>query len=298
MKCRALLSLSLLPLFLGALAQPIPRDYGKVTIPSGEVVLPIKSNGLHMPIVEVMVNGSGPYRFALDTCAAHGGAINSEIAEKLGAKAVGEVMVSDGTGKNPATRKIYGLSKLSVGGIQFDDVRMIEHKMSSAAAAAKDRRNIDGVLGFGLWKELLLSIDYPKAQVTLSRGELSKEESVPFQLGNGIVNVQLEVSGKKLNCHLDSGNEGGIVLPLAIAKDLPLDKEPVKIGQAHTVSNVIDIYGATLKGDLEVAGVKFENPKIEFSEIFRGANVGSRALFEYKVTIDQKNGLLKIAKGS
>lgn len=297
MTCRALLSLSLIPMFAGAIAQPLPKDYGKVTIPATAVVLPIKSNGLHMPIVEVTVNGSGPYRFALDTCTAHGGAINSDVAEKLGAKAVGMVMVSDGTGKNPSPRKIYSLSKLGVGGIQFEDVRMIEHKMNTVPDAAKDRRNIVGVLGFGLWKELLLTIDYPKVEVTLSQGQLAKEGSVPFRSGNGVVNVELEVSGKKLNCYLDSGNEGGIVLPLVIAKDLPLDGEPVKIRQAHTVTNVLDIYGATLKGTVDVAGVKFENPKLEFSEIFRGANVGSSALFGYKLMIDQKNGLLKIQKG-
>jgi predicted aspartyl protease len=113
------------------------------------------------PVVQVRVNGTGPYHFVIDTGAQGAGRVSAELADKLGLEAVGEVRAA-APGGTTATRKIYRAGKLVVGAITFTDADLV------TMPVLPGRTSWDGVLGIDLFRKLTLTLDYGKAALKLS----------------------------------------------------------------------------------------------------------------------------------
>src|SRR5205085_11759216 len=111
----------------------------------------------HLPTVQVMVNGKGPFLFGLDTGGAGSLRIDSTLAAKLGLEKVGQVRGGDPSGKNTRLMDVVSIGSVEVGGAKFEG-------MTAAVRSYNERRRdepIDGILGFTLFRERLLTLDYP-----------------------------------------------------------------------------------------------------------------------------------------
>ena len=71
----------------------------KTVLPTTGVTLPMRRYG-HLPAVEVMVDGKGPFLFAIDTGAAGTARIDAALAAKLGLAQVGEARGGGGRGRD------------------------------------------------------------------------------------------------------------------------------------------------------------------------------------------------------
>src|SRR5476649_2067466 len=117
------------------------------------------------PAVEVMVNGQGPFLFAIDTGATDEARVDSSLVARLWLHVSGTSTHSDGS--NQKTKLgIVRLESLSVGGLEFRNVK----------AATRDYNHpnlphIDGLLAFDLFHDYLLTLDYPARRVRLGYGE-------------------------------------------------------------------------------------------------------------------------------
>lgn len=80
------------------------------------VDLPMQFRGL-MPVVEVMVNGKGPFLFLVDTGAAGMLRADTTLVQRLELPKIGEDIASDTSGKNSVKIDEGRLETISIGGI-------------------------------------------------------------------------------------------------------------------------------------------------------------------------------------
>jgi aspartyl protease len=264
---------------------PRPFERSEMTPASTEVPMLSAENVL----VEVRIDGKGPYRFELDTGAAGGGRIGRDLATKLSLKTVGQAISGDPSGKNRETVDIVEAGSLAIGDATFSTVKLAVRDLP----AAPGRSAPDGILGFGLFQDYLLVLDYPARRVRIEKGELppaDNREILDFVERRGIPSVKLQVGDLEVSADVDSGNSRGeLVLPGSYIGKVPLEKEPVVVGRGRTASNEFEIKQAPLKGAVRIGAQSVERPLVDFVEIFPVANIGHAFLRRFAVTIDQKN---------
>jgi len=275
----------------GSAAMEGPRA---TDVPAQGVRVAMSRSG-HLPTVRVMVNGEGPFLFAIDTGAAGSARIDSALAARLGLERVGQARSSDPSGRNVRTVDLVSIGTLEIGGARFSGL---------VAAVRNDalRRGdepIDGILGFGLFRDCLLTLDYPGNQLGLEHGALppaNGADVIEFTARRGVPSVRLQVDSLWVDADVDAGAMGGFSLPASTIDRLPLASKPQVIGRGRTVGNEFEIRSAALNGSVRLGGQEFPRATLEFQPVFPTANVGSRVLRDFRVTFDQKNGRLRLVK--
>ncbi len=273
---------------------PPPKPYSGFELSSPVIEVPMLAGD--EVLLEVRVDGKGPYRFALDTGAARGGRIDGRLAKTLGLPVVGRALTGDPTGKNRQEAEIVQAHTLTLGGASFQDVELLARDFQSGPGAT-----FDGVLGIGLFKELLLTLDYPARRVRLETGELPPAEGHPeildFTDPHGVPEIALKIGDVELRAEVDSGNmKGEVVLPASNIGKVPLEKDPEVVGHGRTGFNEFEIKQAPLRGALHIAGQTVEHIRIDFVDIFPQANLGAAFLRRFVVTIDGKNHRLRLLR--
>ena len=86
------------------------------------VVLPMLFYGTQ-PAVEVRVNGEGPFLFLIDTGGGGMARADASLVKRLGLPRVGQETSADASAKTQATLDEVRLDRLSIGGLEFRDVK-------------------------------------------------------------------------------------------------------------------------------------------------------------------------------
>lgn len=250
-----------------------------------------------MPAVEVLVNGKGPFLFAIDTGAQGEARVDSSLVETLGLKQTGTAQASDGSGRNARELATVDLASIEIGGFVAHDVTAITRNYNGAPNVPK----IDGILGFNLFADGLLTLDFPAKRVRFQKGALPEPDGasvLSFDAERGIPVVDLTVGRQKVRAHIDTGNMGGFMLPEAVVEKMTLDSEPRVLGRARTVVGEFEIKEARLKESIKIGRYDYPNPSVVFPAVSDEANIGSRVLADYAVTFDQANRRVRFVRGA
>jgi hypothetical protein len=261
-------------------------------------VAPLQMRGL-MPVVEVKVNGQGPFAFMIDTGAGMQADIDVSVAQRLNLRANGRVLSGDPSGINDTEVSTATIDSLTLGrgGVEFRNVTAVvrPHRIT------KDYPDVDGILGFALFTEYLLTLDYPAMQVRLSRGALppaNRTDVLNFEIENRIPVIELGVGKIRVRAHVDSGNfVAGFILPEEIVEQLPLLSSPVTVGSARSVANRIELKQVQLRDSISIGRFNFPQATVQFPAL-SDTNVGFKVLREFILTFDQKNRRLKLERAS
>ncbi len=240
------------------------------------------------PFVMVMINGKGPFRFMLDTGTGAEAVITSELAAQLELPVAGQVRLSDPSGQGGQTVPIFLIQSLRVAGVEFKGVAALRHAMSDADGYCQ------GLLGFLLFREYLLTVDYPRQRMTLHTGELKpdgEQAVLPFRMPYGVPIVPLRIGANRVEAQIDSGGSGFSV-PDSLVSRLKFASDPVVLGSGESLSTTFQIRGGKLASDLHLGNYTFERPFVEINSAFPLANFGSCPLKYFALTFDQKNGLV------
>lgn len=258
------------------------------TLTDDPVVVDMEHSTGH-PSVEVWVHGEGPFRFVVDTCAGGHGRVDDRLVELLGLETVGTVMMGDGTGENQREGQLVRVEALQVGDASFEGLTML-----ARAEADNGGRIADGILGFGLFEELLVTLDYKESKLRMRHGKLDAEAEhvVPFQAPDGVPSIDIRIGDTEMRAHVDSGNMGSLTLPGHYKESLELAAEPEPAGRAQTLFNDFEMWRAPLAQPLVLAGHERSGTEASFVDIFRTPNLGYAVLSSYAMTFDQKNGLV------
>ncbi len=241
-----------------------------------------------MPVIEVKLNGQGPFAFMIDTGAGMQADIDTSVAARLDLQPSGTALNGDPSGENDRTVYTVSINTLSLGSVQFRNVTAVVRPQR----ITKDYPDIDGILGFALFTDYLLTLDYPAMQVRLERGTLpavNGADILSFEIENRVPVIEVAVGKIRVRAHVDSGNfVAGFILPEEIVEQLQLLTQPVTVGRARSVSNQIELKQAQLRDPIRIGRFEYPQATITFPAL-SDTNVGFKVLREFILTFDQKN---------
>ncbi len=171
-----------------------------------------------VPTVWATINGSGPYRFAVDT----GNSfitVSPELAAKLQLK-LGEAHPVHGPSGGSATGHTTDISRVEVGNIVLTNP-----DNCFVQALAHARVPVDGLLGWPFLRHLPVRLDFRTHRLTfVDKAEPSgTEAAVPFVLdGSMIPHAQVQVEGLPYTAVLDTGCEAPVVVSPRTARETGL----------------------------------------------------------------------------
>ena len=247
-----------------------------------------------IPIITIMVNGRGPYRFGVDTGAAGYLRVTPALAAALGLQQIGEVRAGDPSGRNPITLPLYRVDTVTIGGLTYSGV-------SSSALSLGGPRGVemDGIVGIGFFENLLLTIDYGRQRLTAQRGSLpaaNGRDIVDFTLDRGVlITVPMTIGDRLLPVHLDTGSTvRPLSMPAEVVATLPTTGTARSVGRARTVSQEIELQEIDLTAPVRVGATTLPINAVGFPSPAPPGNIGSRALGSMAVTIDYPNRRIRI----
>jgi hypothetical protein len=242
------------------------------------------------PYVMVLVNGRGPFRFIIDTGTGGQAIITSELAAQLALPLAGEARLNDPTGQGGQSAPLRLIDSLQVAGVEFKAIRAVEHRLPNADG------DCQGMLGFTLFHNFLLTLDYPTGRILLAPGGLEPDggNSVhPFRMPEGVPIAALIIGNIEVEAQFDSGG-AGLSLPERLASQLHFSERPTIVGKGQSLSTRFPIKAAKLATDIRLGDVTLDRPWVEINAAFPLANFGSCAMQHFAITFDQANLLMRI----
>lgn len=247
-----------------------------------------------MPAIEVMVNGQGPFLFAIDTGGQGDARADTTLVEKLSLKKVGEARAGDSSGQNVRVLDLVGIDSIKIGEFEFKNLEALSRNYNGRGGV-----EIQGILGFNLFKNHLLTLDYPGKKVRIEEGSLPEangKDIINFENPRGIPVIEVGIGNQTVKAHIDSGNSvGGFILPTGIVEKSQLASEPRVVGTAQTVTNSFEIKEVKLKDSIRLGSFEFAEPTVSYPAP-SNTNIGARVLRDFVLTFDQKNKRVKLAK--
>lgn len=303
---------SILPVLLGfALSVGLPAEtlasggHGGLPAPtvelsSDEVVVPfVLPKEFPVPVVEVRMNGTGPWRLAVDTAMGGTVLLRRELAASMGLPVVGQALVGDSSGAAPRPADLIRIEEMAVGGLRARDVLGISFA-ADAAHLEGVPDDLHGILGNQIYAELLATLDYPGRRLIFRRGALEAEVpgTVTYREEGRVMVVDLQLAGTTVPVIVDSGHRDSITLPRSFADRLPLAGESRETGSLSTVSRTYRREASRLDGEAVLAGVRLLDPEIQFADEDTPRLVGFGVLGHFAITIDQKARRLRFTTPS
>jgi predicted aspartyl protease len=236
---------------------------------SQPVVIPAEVTG-HGIFVSVMINGQGPFHMLVDTgstCTV----ISPEVAAAVEARGSdmdeGDVQAVNSFGNFAALPRVL-LESITIGGVLFEGVVAVVVPLEIQSKI--DSRELDGLLGYTLFSDLFLALDYPNKKLILSndwpanlapvRAELAIKEysDVPF--------VSVRIQGKDFEVMVDTGSTDRLHLPPASVVSLDWKTAPRPGFLLAAVGEIGREQVGRLSGTLELGPLRQLEPVVDLSE--------------------------------
>ena len=253
---------------------------------------------------EVSINGSAPTHFGIDTGTAWDFIIDAAQSNRLALPIKGHhtYHTSDiHPETESAAADIVQAKTLTVAGHTFAaPVGLAESNHNSSPVAR-------GVLGITLFRDVLLTLDFPHDRLTISDGELPPPNGsdiiayttmpdASFKVLQVTPTVPIQLAGQPFSALLDTGARksiGEIIVPTAIAAKLPLGPIEYDTYVGGALGKKYPGYTAKLKGDLVLGDIVVHNPTVVVSDWLGFIDLAG-ILNRLSVTIDQRNQRLLI----
>lgn len=147
----------------------VPNDKDGLTI----ISLDLNSK---RPIVELRINGKGPYRFIFDT-GSSGSVIDASLATELGLEVIGE----DSMG-TPGFDNVIMSKRVKAPLVTFEGTD-ISKDATMNTMGLREMLPVDGILSPNFFLNDLITLDYPNSKLILGSGELDKADKdvTPFR---------------------------------------------------------------------------------------------------------------------
>jgi protein tyrosine phosphatase (PTP) superfamily phosphohydrolase (DUF442 family) len=241
-------------------------------------------------VVQVMIDGRGPFPFVLDT-GAGATVITKALADSLRLKVTGEAQVGSPLGGTPVPAKIVNIKRLTLGGTLQAPVSCLALDMPMPGPAKHW-----GVLSPNQFPGLLITWDFARQRIVLRRGSLPASDDVQVfsYEGEMLPTMPVEIAGRRVRVHVDTGSPDGLMLPGTLKDSLPLAGPPVEGRTARSVDREFKLLDAKLAGRAVVGGRTYTDPAIQLSPAARVGNIGSRMLKDFEVTLDAEQQRIRL----
>ena len=267
-------------------SEPAPVEHTILHSPVVEVPLKMVDG---WPFVEVTINGQGPFQFLLDT-GAYGVTISRRLSQQLGLSATGERISGPDAAGITKTVSCVQIETMRLGGAAFKQFEAASVELEHLRSATN--KDMEGILGVWLFRELLLTIDFPQQRVIVKKGSLDKmndKDVLPVTMPRGTPIITAQIGDDEMELLIDTGSNGFIMLPASIAKTRSLNSHPVE-GESRTYAGIHSMMTAQLNGKIHIGRHVISNPMINWFVEYEGRGiVGMKILKYFALTFDAAN---------
>jgi hypothetical protein len=243
-------------------------------------------------VVEAKWDKFGPYRFVIDT-----GSSVTLVSPALVKRYAAEARAGEGRTAGARVRvagadgdvlelPTAALSRLELGGARFDNVPVLVYDCATLSAHLGVR--IDGVLGFPLFRETLLTLDYSGRRLELQPADsvaLVPGTMVAFEDGRKTPLVRLRLGDVQFAALIDSGSDADFSLNIAGLN--PAFLVPPRDGAlVATIAGERPQRVGRLRDPLHLGDQAFAQPVVELTDAL--SSLGGGALRHFTVTFDQR----------
>jgi hypothetical protein len=243
--------------------------------PAVPIVIPMELLASR-PLIRATVNGKGPFAFLVQPESAIT-QIDRKLAEAL------KLAPQAGVRDRPALVVDLGFGSSNIAGVSVDITDM-SRVVPEFGETARPR----GVISLSVWKDSLVTIDYPGWRVVVEQGALPEpngKDIFPLTPSRELV-APLAIGPRSIACRVDPFFPRGLVLPASYVPQLPLASTPRDMGSISTKEGLVAVTAASLTIDAVLGSFEFKSPEVLFAETGDGAIVGSQWLREFSVTYD------------
>jgi hypothetical protein len=268
-----------------------------IEVPAGGVSFPMQDVG-GRPIVDVKINGKGPYRFILDT-AASGNVIDTALQDELSLPKSPMMATFPGHG---ASMSLVAVDEMSIGQAKLGGLTAVVMHLEKLFTGENAPR---GVLRTGAFPGHLVTFDYPKKKIGIAKGKLAQNDAkttFAYTEDDLLPTVPVHVGDREVRVHLDTGASYGLLLPRHYLDEMPLASKPVDSGQKNrTPMGESPIMLAKVKGPIALGPYPLEGSDVRFADVSSGGgppsgSVGYDALRGFVVTLDSRNRLVRLER--
>jgi Aspartyl protease len=251
----------------------------------------------HEIVVQVYVNGSGPYRMLVDTDTTPS-VIDAALAKRLKLRPLAPS--GQGAGEGSGTMQTYPveLDDVAVGAVHQKHLPALAADITGLGKSLGQR--IDGVLGTSFLDGRVVQIDYHCATIRFLPDAVLGAYAARLGSADGInVSNDVWVGSKRITATFDTGNSGSSVVSGRGIASLGL-QATAAAGVQSTGRGYLGTTRFT-KGHLEDARVghvqlgRIDTNFIASSTGPYDVNIGNRVLSRYVATFDYQRGLLTLA---
>jgi hypothetical protein len=248
--------------------------------------IPFVSSGLPgdpaVPVVEVMINGRGPFRFGFETGAGFVG-VNPGFSARLGL--------------TPGANGAVLLDSVSLPGVTFRGVTVTE--------LSRGATGVDGILGLPFYQELLLTLDYPARVVRLERGALpapgADDRVLPITRIGPFWGVAVRLGDVETRAVIDTRSMTAMSVRPRTADSLRFRAPPMVIGKARGAGFAeTDLLEGELDGVVSLGPYRIAAPRLGVSALPpafpQDPILGSGVLSAFRVTLDQSNRRVRLVR--
>ena len=262
-------------------------------------------------IVQVKVNGKGPFNMMLDT-GTDPSAVDLATAKDLGLKlsSAGGPVSGGGTDRNLAYETRFPL--VEVGALTAKNVRALAIDLSKVGERLG--KPLHGVLGHSLLNGRIVQFDYPNHVVRFysqsplpkaaREANTSKRTMLSFRYDDNVLIDDVYVNGKKMVGNLDTGSSGSFNLTPAAISYLGLEEEVSRARVSTSVGyNNVSENREGKVSNVTIGGISVDAPSVIFfgkgtgrDKEPWGVNIGNVFLKDFLVTIDYRSKLVTLER--
>jgi hypothetical protein len=225
-------------------------------------------------------------RVIFDT-GASGNVLDADFARAAGLPDDGPAQVGTPAGGTPMIGFRTRIESGRLGNAALGGVRAVALPMP-----AMQRLNVRGVFGPGTFSGRLVFLD-------LARGEIRVTPKTPDYVPSGpshpysemgmrsLPGIAVETGGRSYDAHIDTGQPGMLMMPMAMSGEVPLDGALTDGPPAHLADGVPRaVKIGRIHGAVRVGTLVLENPEVRFMEGLNRVNVGILALRGATIVFD------------
>lgn len=262
-------------------------------------------------VLQVKVNGKGPFNMMLDT-GTDPSAVDITTARELGLKLhpLGKEIKGGGTDMNLGYYTQFPL--IEVGSFTAKNVDALAINLSKVSERLG--KPLHGVLGHSVLNGRIVQIDYPNRVVrfyarspfskTTEQVNTSKRTVMAFRYADNVLIDDVSVNGKKMVGNLDTGSSGSFNLTPAAVSYLGLEEE---VSRAPVSSDVgFNGVSENRKGrvrNVTIGGISIDESAVIFfakgtgrDKKPWGINIGNAFFKDFVMTIDYKKKLITLER--
>ena len=273
-----------------------PSKPKKTELRAAKVQIPLDLSG-KTPVVEVKINGAGPFRFAIDTGAVHS-ALDDDVAKKPALESTETIDIPDTPGGEPQAVPVVRLNSATLGQAAFFDFQAV---VVDYDIKAEGERHFDGTLGLLFFSDCLLTLDYPAKSVTIAQGELppaNGREILDYVERDGLATIPLLFGETATNATVASGEMGGVGLAASLVGKIEMARKALSLRRSPSTVPEGQTQEKQIKGTMRLGQHKLVQPPVHFlaGDPQRASYAGQRILQHFALTFDQVNHRVRFAR--